>query len=272
MNRIFLIASLLLGCGPSQTLRVCTGDAHQIFVKRIKERAAEQGAETGFEPQRTLGSWESLDSMDSERPSCDAAIVQADALRLYLRNRVSPSPLLRSSDLLFPEIIHLICNRKLKAQSIIELSMVKHRVYIGPKGSSTFATWRLFERYHLHYSSFPISFNSSDPLKVLAEGEGPLCGLFISAPDSALMRRAEQQFGDQLKLLSINDPRLLKAEGEHPPIFKKVQIPQGRYPRLAPKQLDTLSVEALFILGESWAQLYPEEIKAIREMIGSAKE
>lgn len=125
-------------------LRVCTGKIGNNYHRVGQKLAARLGQKLSVRVIPTRGSWQNLELTRGNLPECDAVIAQADAVDLFQHRvgRVDLEPIAA----LYPEHMHLVCNRKDKVDSAPEMDG-RFTVFSGGQGSGSRITWRQLRRF-----------------------------------------------------------------------------------------------------------------------------
>jgi len=278
---VFTLALSALGAAaqgsaqPQQrpTLRLCTGSAqnHYYNVGRIIARAAVKALNVQL--VETKGSWENLGRAHASPPQCDALIAQEDAFVIYLKehpNRVGELERLSS---LYSEHIHLICHESMGAELLSELPE-QTRVLIGPYGSGTYITWSVMKLINpkTYHKLRDIEAIGGEALLKVSDGAQAQCLLSVNALAQGVVSRAHDQFGAQLKLIEIDDARLLspiKQPDGLRPLYRPSYIHKNVYPQLLQDHIKTIVVDAVFFLNSDWRKRHPEASAALIKEIST---
>ena len=249
---------------PSKTkkpkLRICTaqpGNNYHRYGTLLADRLKEQADVVVVE---TRGSWENLEMMDANPRRCDAIIAQDDAHALHQFEKPNSALTVDRTATVYPEYTHLHCHRKVKANSLTELDPEKYPIIVSQYGSGSYITWRLFRRLNPDYKRFRIVEKNLDEgiLRVL-DGNTPACLFFVSGLGGDTLATADQTFGDQIKLLSIADPKLTRKVGrDKRQIYRLSSIPADTYKTLNNKPVTVPSLGAVFFTSPEWKARYPE--------------
>ncbi len=240
--------------------RICTakaGNNYHQFGLKLKERL--KGL-VDVEVLATLGSWENLELIDDNPRRCDAIIAQEDAYTLYRFEKTKSDLTMDRTATLFHEYAHLVCGRGVKANSLAELDPESTEIVVNKYGSGSYITWRLFRRLNPEHKKYKILEKNVDEamLRILDMGR-PACFFYVSGIGGNTLGEANSVFGDQLKLISVHDPKQERPVGsEKRQIYRSAQLPAARYPKLAPKGVKTHSVSAVFFTSPEWKARHPK--------------
>ena len=240
-------------------LRLCTGGAgnnyHRVGVA-LKE--ALKGT-VDVEVIETQGSWENLELLDQDSPRCDAVIAQEDAYALHQFERPDSSLNIDRMATLYPEHVHLLCNKAAKGDSIGDLDPRDTRILVNSYGSGSFITWRLFATLNKAYKSFRVVESGVDEgLLQLRNDRYPTCFFFVSGLGGRTLNTAHGTLGDRVRLMAVVDRALHRPVGrEKRQIYAPSTITQKVYPRLLTGDLDTQSVDAALFLSPTWKTRHP---------------
>jgi TRAP-type uncharacterized transport system substrate-binding protein len=210
----------------------------------------------------TKGSWENLGRAHAPQPQCDALIAQEDAYAIYLDEHPNKAGVIERVGALYPEHVHLVCNRKVKASSVSALPNAT-RVIIGPYGSGTYITWTLMKRLNPAYQRLrDFEAIGDEALLKVVDGAQVQCMLSVNAIAQGLIARAHDEFGARLHLITIDDPKvsrpLRQANGELRPLYRPTYVHKNVYPLMLTDHLKTNTVDAVMFLQSRWRQAYPE--------------
>ena len=240
--------------------RVCTakaGNNYHRFGVLLKEKL--KGV-IDIEVLETRGSWENLEMIDANPRRCDAVIAQEDAYTLYRMNEKASHLTMDRTAKVFAEYVHLMCHRGVKASNILDLDPETHEIVINKYGSGAYITWNLFQRLNPEFKKYKVLEKTVDEamLRIIDEGR-PSCFFFVSAPGGETLKTANDVFGDQLRLVSVQDPQQERPVGlSKRQIYWSAEIPAGRYSKLAAKGLKTHTVAAVFFTSPEWKARHAE--------------
>ncbi len=208
----------------------------------------------------TNGSAENLDGLVDG--SFDAVMIQSDIFGDWL----SKHPGVHLDALkatIYQEYVQVLANKQAKIKRISDLDASRHLIYLV--GSGAQATWDGFAAVDPSYAAFDTAGRvrrvPNDPAVLNAVAANPdAVMMFVSGLKSDLLRRANDQFGDALTMVLVDDSRfasVLDATGH--PVYAYAKIPSGLYPKLQRSRwfgltssVPSLTVGAVFILSEQW--------------------
>ena len=250
-------------------LRLCTGEVGNNY-HRVGTALGEalRGA-IEVEIVETRGSWENLELLDRERPRCDAIIAQEDAYALHQFEQPKSSLRIDRMATLYPEHVHLLCNRGVKGNSIGTLDPVRTPILVNSYGSGSFITWRLFANLNSAYRSFKVVESDVDEgLLQLRDDRRPACFFFVSGLRGRTLDTADRTLADRVRLLSVVDRKLHRPVGrDKRQIYAPSTITQKVYPGLLDADIDTQSVDAAFFLSPKWKARHPQATKRLAQAL-----
>jgi len=214
----------------------------------------------------TAGSSENLERFFSGK--ADAILAQSDVIADYLRisrkKKLGPYQLA-----IYPEFIHMIARSDSGIKSVKDMEK-SDRLYIGPAGSGTAATWRgLVSQDPNRYGAKRIRVKNADydsALKaVLASKDAVM--MFVSGLNSPFMQKMDTRCGKKLRLVLVDDYDFNdKKDTEGNLIYRFREIPKSTYPNmqeklwgLSSKKIETLTVDAVLILHSRWVKANGKE-------------
>lgn len=78
-------------------------------------------------------------------------------------------------------------------------------------------------------------------------------------------------YGEELRLVSIDDEKLAEAEVAGHPVYGFREIPAEVYPGLQDgAKLPTVTVRAMLVVSASWAAEFADRMEALREGVSRA--
>ncbi len=255
-------------------LRLCTGGAgnnyHRVGMA-IKEALA---GTVNVEVVETQGSWENLELLDRDPPRCDAIIAQEDAYALHQFERPDSSLSIDRLATLYPEHVHLLCNKAAKGDSIGELDPRETRILVNSYGSGSFITWRLFSTLNKAYKSFRVVESGVDEgLLQLRNDRYPSCYFFVSGLGGRTLNTAHQTLGDRVRLMSVVDRALHRPVGrDKRQVYAPSTITRKVYPRMLSSDLDTQSVDAALFVSPNWKARHPQAARTLAQTLLSLLE
>lgn len=243
-----------------ENINVCSGkpDGNYNFaVETIRAQA--QGSSLTINNVNTKGSWENLEKLASGE--CDAAIVQSDAYGVWNSQKGAPALNLDRVDVLYPEYVHLFCNRESGIDQVTDLEGSKAVVAIGENGSGTQVTWAamgLEDEDYTKVQTLPLG--GKVALVKVKAGQDVQCGLYVGGLNSAYMREVDK-YGEQIQLVDFDDNDFNDAEDpKGNDIYQFVEIDAGTYPGIQGNwsDIDTITVQATLVLNTGWIEAHPD--------------
>ena len=246
-------------------LRLCTGTRGNNYFKAGEAIQKTLGDVIDVEVVETKGSWENLQSIDRTPRRCDAAIAQDDAFALYQFEKPNSALAIERVVSLYPEYIHLICNRKADVDDIFDLNPKKHRIIINEFGSGTYITWTLFGKMNPRHAEIAADgLSIEEGLLKIVDGVKAQCMMFVSGVTGRSMKMANDQFGKQLMLAEISDKKLRKRVGrDKRRVYHQSTLDEDVYAKLLDDDLDTVAVDAVFFISPEWKARYEREYQAL---------
>jgi TRAP-type uncharacterized transport system substrate-binding protein len=246
-------------------LRLCTGTKGNTYHTAGLMLAKRLAGKVDVEVVETRGSWENLDRIDSEPRKCDAVIAQDDAFVLYQFEKPKSSLTMDRMATLYPEHLHLLCNRKAEVRSAAALDPARHRVLYNLYGSGTYITWSLIGRLAPRYAGLRASeVGVHEGLLKIADGVQAQCMVMVSGFGGETLKQANDRLGDKLELVPLVEKRLHRPVGrDKRPVYSASKIPEGTWPKLADDDVETVAVDAVFFASPEWKARHPEAAKAL---------
>ena len=259
-------------------LRICTGNAQNHYYHVGKMIAKALSSQIDVQLVETRGSLENLHQIHQPQPKCDAIIAQDDAYALFLFDHPQQHGRITRLAQLYPEHIHFLCNRNLVAQDDLDQIKTKReiKVLIGSEGSGTYITWNLMKRLNPNYRLFkerPLS--GLDALSQITKGVQAQCMLTVTALAQGFIAKANDRFGEHLKLLSINNSILqtpINQGKQSRRLYHPVDVHQNVYPLLLDKHLKTQTVDAVLFVHAQWLAAFPQQHQILTETLNQLKD
>lgn len=246
-------------------LRLCTGPPGGNYEFSGLEIARQMnGTPTKVLVLNSKGSLDNLAALDSTEPiGCVAAIVQSDALAVYMKANPRSSLSLERSRDLYAEYVHFICNTAAGLSKITGLTD-KTPVLIGPNGGGSAVTWESFTMADKkRYGGVPTRpVGGLRAASIVQEGSEAACMfqvIGLKAPAINEINQLALTSNGRLALVPADDsdmPGVKDPKGK--PMYAKADIPSGTYTGgLQPKSImgssvSTISVEAVMVAKTAW--------------------
>ncbi len=246
-----------------QTVRFCTGASGGNYeFSGIEVARQMSGAPTKVVIVNTKGSLDNLARLDSaDADGCDVAIVQSDALNVYMRGNPKSSLSIERGRAMYKEYVHLICNPSAGLSKITGLT-TKTVLLTGANGGGAAVTWESFTLADKkRYGGVPTRpVGGLRAASMVQEGTEAAC-LFqvigLKAPAMNEINQLAATSNDRLRLVPADDsdlPGVKDPKGK--PMYTAEDIPGGTYPGMQhgtfSTSVATISVDALFVAKTSW--------------------
>ena len=251
--------------GPLPKLKLCTGPKPNRYYRTGAAIAQLLTGVVDVELITTKGSWDNLRRLDKTPRDCDAAIAQDDAFALYQFEKPNSVLAIERVVSLYPEYIHLLCNRSAKLDDVFDLKPGRDMVLVNEFGSGTYITWTLFGKMNAFYSKVSsIGVPIEEGLLKVVDGVAAQCMVMVAGLNVSTLIDAQRRFGDRLELIDISDKRLRKRVGRHKRrVYHQSTIDEGVYNKLLDHDLDTPAVDAVFFVSPEWKIRYPAEFQQL---------
>ena len=258
--------SLAEGTGKERPkLRLCTAQSGNNYY-RVGELIAD-AVMRGIKVRviETKGSWENLETMSASRPRCDAIVAQDDAVALHRFQNDESKLAMERLTTLFEEKVHLLCNRKVRENNLDEINPGSIAMLINEYGSGSYISWRVMSKLNPKYRRFGASEKAlDDALLTLLDNQKPTCLFYVSKLGGKTLNRANQNFGDRLKLLGVKDAKLERFVARlQRKLYTANKIPNAAYPNLIKEDIPTLSVNAVLFISTEWKAQNPKGAKLL---------
>lgn len=250
-------------------LRLCTGAKGGAYHQLGARIARQMAGKVEVDVIATQGSWENLEAIDAEPRRCDAIIAQDDAYALYEFEKQDSRLTMDRMTTLYPEHVHLLCNRSVQAEQVQGLHPQHVRVLVNQYGSGTYITWRLSGRLDPTLARFKASeVNLQEGLLKVVDGVGAQCMVIVSAAGKGLAAMANDKFARALKLVSFDTEKLHRKVGrDRRQIYRPVVLPKSVYPNLLTADLKTQVVDAVFFASPEWKARNPKAATALTQVL-----
>ncbi len=189
-------------------IRLCTGaEGGNYDFSGIELKKTFTGA--GLELVSSKGSWDNLQKMKDG--TCNAAIVQEDAVMAY--QRTNNMPLIPLADL-YQEDLHLICNPKSGVDELSDLSGTQKSIALGNPGSGQWVTWKNLVDVDPTFAGV-VTETESGKLAASQVKQGLIdCMLAVSGVASATLNGIDDNYGyPDTVLVEVDSRKLLKHVG-----------------------------------------------------------
>lgn len=268
---VIMLSFLSSSAHARPTLRLCTGgpQGHYVRVGQLISRAVAKDIDVKV--IETRGSWENLGRIHGDEPQCDAMIAQDDAIAVYLYEHPEKIGEIERVVSLYPEHLQVICNRAVEVSLLSELDP-DTRMLVGPYGTGTYITWTLIKRLvPERYGVFrELELGGRKGVAQMLKTGRPQCLLLVQALAQGLMAQINDELGEQLHLLTIDDHAFqfpINQGGAPRELFKRVEIHKNVYPKLLKEHLVTQTVDAVFYLRHAWRQAHPRDVEHLNRTL-----
>ena len=196
----------------------------------------------------------------------DAILVQSDVVNRWVTEQPDSAKKIMDgkSVTLYPEFIHMIANEAASIDSVKDLDPAIHNIYL--LGSGAQMSWEGLGRQDSFYSNFrrisSVESSETSLSQIAADPNG--VGIYVSGLKNKILQTANDQFGDQLSIVLVDDwdfNNAVDANGNS--IYMFANIPSQTYPKLQDtgffgmtKDIETLTVRAQFVVSKDWLERY----------------
>lgn len=263
------LASADTGVAKRPQLKLCTATAGNIYHQIGSKIARHMHGAVDVDVVETKGSWENLETMSAMRPRCDAILAQEDAVLLHQFQNPESKMAMERVTSVFEEKLHILCNRKVRQQDLSEIKAGDVEILTNDYGSGSYITWRMLMKLNKKYRRFGSEERGLDgALLRLLDNDRPTCLFFVAGLNGRTLKRAENNFSDRLKLISLTDESLTVSNGRlKKPLYKTSLIPASAYPKLSKVDVKTLAVNAVFFVSTRWKDGHPDGFKALNNSL-----
>lgn len=225
------------------------------------QNLAEQLTAYSVRCDQNAGSIDNLEGLISGKYA--GAMLQSNVLNQYLLEHDTKINSLQAT--VYPEVIFVLANRRSFISNFGLGNPYKTKLYVAGDGAiSVLEGFALQDKsYSKIYSVFLANYRKITPsrqaLETVAADKNALL-MFVCGVNCPLIEMANKEFGDQLKMVPITDSDLNDAEDQYGnSIFRFVKIPDKKYPEIMDsnwfsKEKETLAVDSIFLVSESWVQ------------------
>jgi len=258
---------------PKMTL--CTGTPGNRYHRVGQDISAAVEGRIRVDVVTTRGSWENLERLADGR--CDAAIAQEDAyvVRRFEQRRDAraagkpvPEATLHRTAALYPEHVHLLCNRAVKASGLADLPP-ETRIFLHHYGSGSFLSWRLFGTLESRYARLKTTeVELTVAVPRLAREAAPACLFHVSGLGGRTLKAANDVYGEALRLLPVVDRTLHRPAGpERRQIYTPSTMTARTWPALLDGDLQTQTVDAVVFTTVDWRERHAKAAAALDEAL-----
>lgn len=234
----FLIGAILAARAAPMDVRLCTGAEGGPYAEAGKMIAGmakgDQNITVKLVPD-TGGTWGNIQrtALGSE---CDAMLGQPDGAALLKRQNPGAAQALKPIADLHREYLHALCSKDSGVKDIGDLeSHPKQNGYsiaLGDVGSGAWLIWQNFVAQDSDYGEVPIRNESGVVALASVAANETTCVLVPAALGNSTVRQADEQFGDGLRLVGVNDRDFDNAtDPQGKALYVYDKIPSGTYPK-----------------------------------------
>lgn len=232
MKKLFLAAALMLFALPAHALTLCTGAADQPYAAAGEMiRAEAKGAGLNVEIVKdTGGTWGNIQL--SLQGKCDAFVGQPDGLAYLKRTEPSNAAKFVPVADLHREYLHALCGKKSGVDDIgdLESDPKKYSIALGERGSGAWLIWQNFISEDADYAPVRQTDESGDIALSSVSNDQTTCMLVPAALGNAVVRSADEFYGDGLALVGVNDRDFDDAvDPQGKLLYSYAEIPSGTY-------------------------------------------
>lgn len=166
---------------------------------------------------------------------CDAMIGQPDGAAFLKRQNPAAAATLKPIADLHREYLHALCSRDSGVDDIGDLENDPkgngYSIALGDQGSGAWLIWQNFVAEDSDYGEVPVTTESGVIALASVAANQTTCLLQPAALGNALVRQADEQFGDGLALVGVNDKDFNDAvDPQGKALYAWGNIPSGSYP------------------------------------------
>ena len=256
-------------------LNVCAGDRDGVYFAAANYFASQTSAFL-VRPVITEGALENAQKVS--QGLCQFGFSQADAIRAYREMDAQAETNVSRVMGLYPEYVHLICNRDAKIGKLTDLRK-GNVVAIGAEGSGTRAVWEAIKTTDKKkWEEIGVSKKSGlDALMAVQDGDEVTCAIITRGLGTPLLKKDAQRLANKITLVNVNESVDGVKDAKGKPIYTYQSIPSGTYGGLMPKGMlfghndaQTFSVDAVFIGNQQWIDQNKELYKAVLAAINNS--
>jgi TRAP transporter TAXI family solute receptor len=196
----------------------------------------------------------------------DAAIVQADSLRVFFAENPDQKLVFERTGKLYGEYAHLVCNKASGIKSIKDVDPTKHTILIGEPGSGGHTTWTAFGLQDKSYQKIPTKpVGDIRAVGSVMDGTESQCFMWVSGLNSGFMQKVDEQARGSLVLAEVDDWDFNDMKDEKgKEVYTFTEIPSGTYKKsfqagvFGGSSVETVMVPAILITSASWIDANPK--------------
>ncbi len=167
---------------------------------------------------------------------CDAMIGQPDGAAYLKRQNPAAAATLKPIADLHREYLHALCSKESGVGDIGDLEGDPKgngwSIALGDQGSGAWLIWQNFVAEDADYGEVPVTTESGVIALASVAANQTTCLLQPAAIGNTLVRQADEQFGDGLALVGVNDRDFDDAvDPQGKALYSYAKIPSGTYPQ-----------------------------------------
>ncbi|ABS14264.1 C4-dicarboxylate ABC transporter substrate-binding protein [Brucella anthropi] len=167
---------------------------------------------------------------------CDAMIGQPDGAAYLKRQNPGAAGSLKPVADLHREYLHALCSKDSGVSDIGDLESDPkghgYSIALGDQGSGAWLIWQNFVAEDSDYGEVPVKTEGDVIALAAVASNETTCVLQPAAIGNSLIRQADEQFGDGLTLVGVNDRDFDNAtDPQGKPLYTYAKIPSGTYPK-----------------------------------------
>lgn len=258
--------------------RLCTGGDKGNYY-RVGKILEKRTSAVNVQVIPTDGSLDNLNKI--VRNECDGAFVQSDSLLVFSAKNADAISTIERSGVLYPEYVHLVCNRNSGIERITDLKK-NHRIAIGSEGTGANTTWAAFVQADpKRYKEVGTDDRSENrAIAAVSDGSEVQCSLFVAGLGSSYMKTTVSNSGKNVVLVGTDDWDMGKVakDGRGKSVYNYMEIPAGTYPKIQPsgmawgtKPVKVITVDALFVGNLNWIKANSKAFNGVLEGMDNVK-
>lgn len=218
------------------TINLCTGAAGGPYDEAGKMIARMANGDPNLKiniVSDTGGTWGNI-QRTALGTGCDAMIGQPDGAALLKRQNPAAAQALKPIGDLHREYLHALCSKESGVTDIgdLENDPKGHgwSIALGEPGSGAWLIWQNFVASDSDYGAVPVTTDSGVIALSSVANNQVTCMLQPAALGNSLVQNADDNFGDGLRLVGVNDRDFDSAtDAQGKPLYVYDKIPSGSY-------------------------------------------
>ena len=258
-NEVMVSATVMAEVStPTMTMATAsrTGN-YQMFGSLMKK---EMKGKVDVALRNTAGSKENLELLREGK--VDAAMIQSDAIDLFLRNNPD-YVMLAEQSVIYPEPVQMVANGDSDIVSVKDLLEDSRKyIIVGPDGSGTAMTWDGFVAQDSAYARIPVKHMKAETAILKVKQDPNAVMMYVSGLKSSALKDADRAAaGGKIQLDAEDDWNFNdKTDRYGTEVYHFVDIPGDTYPNLqagrfyGTNSVETLAVSAVFVVSSNWVE------------------